>query len=161
MSPPSPHRHHRCIPVTSPLYPSDVICPPLTGHHVGVSAVGDGEDVGRHLIAPAALVDVDGAVGVDGEALVGVNGHAEQAGVGVDQLNEVALLQVVEHRGVVEVGQVGHVLAFLVLGRVHLGDLLLLEVLLLWVGDEAGQGQGQGSGSAVLLRNGTIAVFYD
>ena len=103
----------------------------LTVHHVGVGAVGDGEDVRRHLVASFALVDGDGAVGVDGEPLVRVDGHAEQARVGVDQLDEVALLQVVEHRSVVEVGQVGHVLAFLVLGRVHLGHLLLLEVLLL------------------------------
>ena len=49
----------------------------------------------------------------------------------IDELDEVALLEVVEHGGVVEVGQVGHVLALLILGRVHLLHLLLLNALLL------------------------------
>lgn len=47
----------------------------------------------------------------------------------VDELGVVTLLQVVEDRSIVEVGQIGHVLAFLVLGRVHLLELVLLEVL--------------------------------
>ena len=38
----------------------------------------------------------------------------------VDQLGLVASLEVVEDRGLIEVGQVGHVLALLKLGRVHL-----------------------------------------
>jgi hypothetical protein len=32
------------------------------------------------------LVDLDNLLGVDGDPLVGVHHHAEQAGVGVDQL---------------------------------------------------------------------------
>lgn len=47
----------------------------------------------------------------------------------VDELGVVTLLQVVEDRSIVEVGQIRHVLAFLVLGRVHLLQLVLLEVL--------------------------------
>ena len=49
----------------------------LTVHHVRVGAVGDGEDMRRHLVPPLCLVDGDGAVGVDREAFVGINGHAE------------------------------------------------------------------------------------
>ena len=49
----------------------------------------------------------------------------------VDELGVVALLQVVQHRSVVQVGQVGHVLALLKLGRVHLLQRRLLELLLL------------------------------
>lgn len=47
----------------------------------------------------------------------------------VDELGVVTLLQVVEDRSIVEVGQIGHVLGFLILGRVHLLQLVLLEVL--------------------------------
>ena len=55
----------------------------LTVHHVRVGTVGDGEDVRRHLVAPAGLVDGDGAVGVDRKTLVRVDGHTEQARVGL------------------------------------------------------------------------------
>lgn len=46
----------------------------------------------------------------------------------VDELGVVTLLQVVEDRSIVEVGQIGHILGFLILGRVHLLQLVLLEV---------------------------------
>ena len=49
----------------------------------------------------------------------------------VNHLGLVPRLQVPQHRGLVQVGQVGHVLALLKLGRVHLGDLLALEGLFL------------------------------
>ena len=39
----------------------------------------------------------------------------------IDEPLDVSLLEVEEDRRVVEVGQVGHVLATVVLGRVHLG----------------------------------------
>lgn len=38
----------------------------------------------------------------------------------VDQLVNVTLFQIVQDRGIVQVGQVGHVFRLLVLGRVHL-----------------------------------------
>jgi len=47
----------------------------------------------------------------------------------IDELGVVTLLQVVEDRSIVEVSQIGHVLAFLILGRIHLLQLVLLEVL--------------------------------
>ena len=61
----------------------------------------------------------------------------------VDELSVVALLQVVEDRGIVQIGQVRHVLDLLILGRVDLSDLVLLKVLFLWgaEGSKAGQSQ--------------------
>ena len=47
----------------------------------------------------------------------------------IDEPLDVSLLEVEEDRRVVEVGQVGHVLATVVLRRVHLGDQLLLVLL--------------------------------
>ena len=67
--------------------------------------------------------------GVDGEPLVRVDGDTEETGVGVDQPLYVSLVQVEQDGGVIEVGQVGHVLAAVVLGRVHLGHQLLLVLL--------------------------------
>ena len=67
--------------------------------------------------------------GVDREPLVRVDSDTEEAGVGVDQPLNVPLVQVEQDGGVVEVGQVGHVLAAVVLGRVDLGDQLLLVLL--------------------------------
>ena len=74
----------------------------------------------RDLVPPLASVETDSPHGVYGEPLVGVDGNTEEAGVGVDQPLHVALLQVEEDGGVVEVGEAGHVLAAVVLGRVHL-----------------------------------------
>lgn len=45
----------------------------------------------------------------------------------------ITLLEIVQDRRIVKVGQVGHVLGLLVLRWVHLADLLLLECLLLLV----------------------------
>ena len=49
----------------------------------------------------------------------------------IDQFGLVAGPQVVKDRGLIEIGEVRHVLALLKLGRVDLLDLLLLEDLLL------------------------------
>ena len=49
----------------------------------------------------------------------------------VNHLGLVTRFQVPQHRGLVEVGQVGHVLALFELGRVHLGDLVALQDLFL------------------------------
>ena len=86
--------------------------------------------LGRDFIPPLASVHVDGPHRVDWETLVRIDGDTEEAGVGVDQPLDVPLVQVEEDGGVVEVGQVGHVLAAVVLGRVDLGH----EVLLVGVG---------------------------
>ena len=58
--------------------------------------------------------------GVDREPLVRVDSDTEEAGVGVDQPLDVALLQVEQHRCVIEVSQAGHVLAAVILRRIDL-----------------------------------------
>ena len=67
--------------------------------------------------------------GVDGEPLVRVDGDTEESRVGVDQPLDVPLVQVEQDGRIVEVGQVGHVLATVILGGVDLGDQLLLVLL--------------------------------
>ena len=51
----------------------------LTEAHGVVGALGDGEDVGRDLVPALEAVDADGALRVDGEALVRVDGDTEEA----------------------------------------------------------------------------------
>ena len=90
----------------------------------------------RYLVPPLAQVEPDGSLGVDGEPLVRVDSHTEQARVGlnvkcpdfmkfflmsyVDQFCLVPRPQIVEDRGLVEISEVRHVLTLLKLGRVHL-----------------------------------------
>lgn len=52
---------------------------PLTHEHVMVGIVRDGEEVGWHLCALFAFVHVGHAGPVDGQPLVGVDCHTEQA----------------------------------------------------------------------------------
>ena len=52
-----------------------------TLEHAPVGRVGDGEDMGRHLVAFLALVQVDHLLRVDGQPLVRVDHNAEQARV--------------------------------------------------------------------------------
>ena len=91
--------------------------------------------MGRDFITPLSDVDLGGTGGVNGVTLVGVNGDAEKPRVGVDELVDVARLQVVKYGSVVEVSQVGHVLALLEFRWVDLGNQILLEVLGLTAGN--------------------------
>ena len=50
-----------------------------------VGAVGDGKEVGRHLVPPLADVHPHHAVGVDRVPLVRVDHHAEQARVSLNK----------------------------------------------------------------------------
>ena len=96
-----------------------------------VGTLSNGKDVGRNFIPPLATVDSDSSHGVDGESLVGVDGDTEETGVGVDKSLYIPLLQVEQDGGVIEIGQVGHVLALLKLGWIDLTNLSLLESLFL------------------------------
>ena len=96
-----------------------------------IGTLSNGKDMGRHLIPPFGTVDTDSPHGVDGEPLVWVDGDTEEARVGVDQSLHVSHLQVEQHRGVIEVSQVGHVLTAVELRGVHLAHLVLLVHLLL------------------------------
>jgi hypothetical protein len=62
-------------------------------------------------------------LGVDWEPLVWVHNNAEKARVGVDKLGFVANLQIVEDRGVIQKGQIGHVFTFFKLWRVDLTNI--------------------------------------
>ena len=103
----------------------------LTEAHGVIGTLSNGKDVGRHLIPSLGAVHANSPHGVNGEPLVGVDGNTEEAGVGVDQSLHVSHLQIEQHGGVIEVSQVGHVLAAVKLGRVHLPNLILLEHLLI------------------------------
>lgn len=50
-----------------------------------VRALGDGEDVRRHLVATLVAVDANGSLSVDGEAFVRIDGNAEEAGVCLEE----------------------------------------------------------------------------
>ena len=84
-----------------------------------------------HLITPLEPVDSNSTLSVDREPLVGVDSDTEESGVGVNQSLHVSSFQVEQDRGLVQVGQIGHVFTHVKLGRVDLPDLLLLVVLLL------------------------------
>lgn len=53
----------------------------LTLQHAPVGCVRDRVDVGRHLVPLLALVHFDDLLRVDGQLLVGIDHHAEEAGV--------------------------------------------------------------------------------
>jgi len=55
----------------------------LTGQHVDVSTVTDGEDVGWHFITLLATVQFGTPKSVDRVTLVGVDGHGEETGGGL------------------------------------------------------------------------------
>ena len=70
-------------------------------------------------------------MGVDGESFVRVYNYNEEARVGVDHLGLIASFQIPKYRGVIEEGQVDHVLALLELRRVDLANLRCFVVELL------------------------------
>ena len=88
--------------------------------HALVGSLGNTEDVGPALGTPLAHVDLHGAEGVDREPLVGVDGDAEEAGVGVDQLVLVPHNRVPEDTGVAKVSQVSHIFRAVKLGWINL-----------------------------------------
>lgn len=65
-----------CTPLPRPQRPR-----PLTLQHAPVGRVRDRVDVGRHLVPLLALVHVDDLLRVDGQLLVGIDHHAEEARV--------------------------------------------------------------------------------
>ena len=85
--------------------------------------------MGRHFSLSLVLVANNDVVVVNGKPLVGVYGDTEETGVGVDQEQLVARLQIVDDGGLGQVGHVGHVLEQLVLGRVLGLDVVSLEHL--------------------------------
>ena len=60
----------------------------LTGQHVDVSTVRDGEDVRWHFITPLTTVQFFTPKSVDRVTLVGVDGHTEETGVGLQTVSK-------------------------------------------------------------------------
>jgi hypothetical protein len=71
-----------------PNFPDSLYKVVLTGQHVDVSTVRDGEDVGWHFITPLATVQFGTPKSVDRVTLVGVDGHAEETGVGLQRVSK-------------------------------------------------------------------------
>ena len=92
----------------------------LTEAHGVIGTLSNGKDVRGDLVPPLTAVETDGPHGVDGEPLVGVHSDTEEAGVGVDEPLHVTTLQIEEDGGVIEIGEVRHVLTAVILGRIHL-----------------------------------------
>ena len=80
-----------------------------------------------YLVAAFAQVNLANPVRVQRVPLVRVDNHHKEAGIRMDHLRLVTGLQVPEDRGVVEEGQVDHVLALLELGRIHPAYLTCLQ----------------------------------
>jgi hypothetical protein len=66
-------------------------------------------------------------LGVDGEALVGIDGNTEEARIGVDELILVPYHRVPQDTGIIKVSQTSHVIRAIKLRRVNLTNLILLE----------------------------------
>ena len=79
----------------------------------------------HYLVPPFVHVDLAHPLSVDWVTLVRVDHNDKKARIGVDHLRLVAGLQVPEDRGVIEEGQVDHVLASLKLGWVDPTHLTL------------------------------------
>ena len=89
-----------------------------------VGSLSNSKDVRRDLVPPLSSVHSNSSQGVDGEPLVRVHCNAEEARVGVNEPLNIALLQVKQHRGIIEISQVRHVLTAIILRRV---DLIFLS----------------------------------
>jgi hypothetical protein len=105
-------------------------------HEVTVSLIGDSEGVRSELVTTLAVVQVDDAVGVDGEELVGVDSNTEKTRIGIDVVVVVTKLKVVENGSLREVTELGTVLDTIELDGVHAVDHILLADLLRLISDE-------------------------
>jgi hypothetical protein len=83
--------------------------------------------VRRTLRSTFAHIDLHGAEGVNGEPLVGVDGNTEETRVGIDQLILVPNNRVPQDASIIEIGQAGHVIRTVKLGRINLTNLIFLE----------------------------------
>ena len=85
-----------------------------------IRALCNGKDMWWDFIPPLTTVNTYSSHSVNRESFVGVDSDTEETGVGVDELFNVPLLQIEEDGGVIQIGEVRHVLTAVVLGRVHL-----------------------------------------
>lgn len=104
----------------------------LVTDHTGVGVVRDQVQMGRNLVLLLAPIVVHHLHRVDGQPLVRVDGHTKQARVRVDVPGHVALAQVVQNRRVIQIRQIRHVVALLVLWRILLFHVALFHLQFLF-----------------------------
>merc|ERR1719233_909576 len=95
--------------------------------HVAVSSLSNSPQMGWNFIPPLAKIDLAHPVSVNWVALVRVDNNHKKTRVSVDHLSLVTSLQIPEDRGIIEEGQVDHVLALLKLGRVDFSNKCTFE----------------------------------
>ena len=86
----------------------------------------------RAFVPPLAKVDLAHPVSVNWVALVWVDNNHKKSRVSVDHLSLVTSLQIPEDGGIIEEGQIDHVLTLLKLGRVDFANFstLMCELLM-------------------------------
>ena len=82
----------------------------------------------RHFIPPLGTIDSNSFHGVDWEPLVRVYCNAEEARVGIYEPLNITLLQVEQDRSIIEVSQVGHVLATVILWGIRLRSIGMVVI---------------------------------
>merc|ERR1719206_702901 len=92
--------------------------------HALVSSLSNGKNMRPALVTPLTNIQLHGAEGVDGVALVRIDSNTEETRVGVDQLVLVPDNRVPQDTGVTQIVEVSHVLGTVVVTRVHLADLV-------------------------------------
>ena len=95
--------------------------------HTLVRALSNTKDMGRTFTSPQTHVDLHGALGINWEPLVRIDGNAKQARVGVNKLILVPNHRVPQDTSIIQVGQASHILRAVKLWRVNLANLILLE----------------------------------
>ena len=100
----------------------------LTYTHGVVRALSKGKDVRWHFIPPLGTVDSNSSHGVDWEPLIRVYCDAEEARVGIYEPLNITLLQVEQDRSIIEVSQVGHVLATVILWGIRLRSIGMVVI---------------------------------
>lgn len=71
-----------------PNFPAPIYKIVLTGQHVDVSTIRDGENMGWHFITPLATVEFGTPKSVDRVTFVWFGGHAEETGVGLQRVSK-------------------------------------------------------------------------
>merc|ERR1712180_454694 len=98
-------------------------------HHTLVGALSNTKDMGWTLIPPQAHVDLHSTLGVDGEALVRIDGDTEKTRIGIDKLILVPNHRVPQDASIIQICQASHIVRAVELGRVDLANLVFLENL--------------------------------
>jgi hypothetical protein len=103
----------------------------LVSAHGSIGIISDQVQMWWDFVLLLASVVVDHLHGVQWQSLEWIDGDAKQTGVRVDVPVDVSFSQVVVDGGVVQESQISHIVAHLVLWRVHLEQFVSFEFNLL------------------------------